>query len=182
VFFLPSGELRRPKLCQCSGACSRRTNEAARPPTRTVCCSSSAFDAQQLDRIYRVVELRGETDDELGYLAAAEQASNGSLSTELGTEKLLRNGVTNAVPDKALIGPPTRAMAAASSRAGVPRIREEDERRTPVCVRNIAQPRFHSRCSSRSPPTTGVILEIANGSGEHIVHFARNFPTLIFQP
>ena len=100
MFFLPSGELRRPKLCQCSGACSRRTNEAARPPTRTVCCSSSAFDAQQLDRIYRVVELRGETDDELGYLAAAEQASNGSLSTELGTEKLLRNGVTNAVPGR----------------------------------------------------------------------------------
>ena len=31
-------------------------------------------------------------------------------------------------------------------------------------------------------PTTGVILEIASGSGEHVVHFARNFPDLVFKP
>ena len=31
-------------------------------------------------------------------------------------------------------------------------------------------------------PMTGVILEIASGSGEHIVHFERNFPSLVFQP
>jgi hypothetical protein len=31
-------------------------------------------------------------------------------------------------------------------------------------------------------PTKGVILEIASGSGEHIVHFARNLPGLVFQP
>ena len=31
-------------------------------------------------------------------------------------------------------------------------------------------------------PTKGVILEIASGSGGHIVRFARNFPALVFQP
>jgi hypothetical protein len=31
-------------------------------------------------------------------------------------------------------------------------------------------------------PRTGVILEIASGSGEHVVHFARNLPSLAFQP
>ena len=31
-------------------------------------------------------------------------------------------------------------------------------------------------------PKTGVILELASGSGEHIVHFAKNFPALVFQP
>ena len=31
-------------------------------------------------------------------------------------------------------------------------------------------------------PAKGCILEIASGSGEHVVHFATNFPELVFQP
>jgi hypothetical protein len=31
-------------------------------------------------------------------------------------------------------------------------------------------------------PTTGIILEVAFGSGEHVVHCARNLPSIIFQP
>jgi cyclopropane fatty-acyl-phospholipid synthase-like methyltransferase len=31
-------------------------------------------------------------------------------------------------------------------------------------------------------PATGTVLEIASGTGEHVVHFARHLPDLTFQP
>jgi hypothetical protein len=48
---------------------------------------------------------------------------------------------------------------------------------SPSKLKNIEKP-----CHSDVLPKTGVILEIASGSGEHVVHFARNLPSLVFQP
>ena len=63
----------------------------------------------------------------------------------------------------------------------------------PECVRTMSDDRQYAPATLRNRdfildvlrdvlPMTGVILEIASGSGEHIVHFARNFPALVFQP
>jgi hypothetical protein len=63
----------------------------------------------------------------------------------------------------------------------------------PECVRTMSDDRQYAPATLRNRgfildvlrdvlPTTGVILEIASGSGEHVVHFARNLPSLVFQP
>lgn len=34
----------------------------------------------------------------------------------------------------------------------------------------------------RALPPSGIVLEIASGTGEHVTHFAQAMPTLVFQP
>ena len=56
----------------------------------------------------------------------------------------------------------------------------EDARRfAPAVARNKAA---ITEVLARHLPATGLILEIASGSGEHALHFAAHFPALSFQP
>jgi SAM-dependent methyltransferase len=55
----------------------------------------------------------------------------------------------------------------------------EDRRSAPHVARN-AEP-IAELLGSILPPR-GLVLEIASGSGEHALHFARAFPHLLFQP
>ena len=57
---------------------------------------------------------------------------------------------------------------------------EEDARRyAPSVARNKD---VIAAVLARYLPASGLVLEIASGSGEHAVHFASNFPALLFQP
>jgi len=56
----------------------------------------------------------------------------------------------------------------------------EDARRfAPAVARNKAP---ITEILARHLPPTGLVLEIASGSGEHALHFAAHFPALSFQP
>jgi hypothetical protein len=55
----------------------------------------------------------------------------------------------------------------------------DDKRHAPATLRN--RDAIAAALADWLPPT-GTVLEVASGSGEHIVHFARTFPALDWQP
>jgi Protein of unknown function (DUF938) len=58
-------------------------------------------------------------------------------------------------------------------------ISEADKRHAPATLRN--RDAIAAVLADELPPT-GLVLEVASGSGEHIVHFAARFPSLAWQP
>ncbi|HEY5713226.1 MAG TPA: DUF938 domain-containing protein [Allosphingosinicella sp.] len=57
---------------------------------------------------------------------------------------------------------------------------EDDPRRVAPHVARNAEP--IADLLADILPARGLVLELASGSGEHILHFARAFPKLLFQP
>lgn len=55
----------------------------------------------------------------------------------------------------------------------------DDKHHAPAAARNREPIR---ELLARELPSRGTVLEIASGSGEHAVHFARAFPALTWQP
>ena len=58
--------------------------------------------------------------------------------------------------------------------------RMSDHRRTASHVARNAEP--IAEVLRTILPARGLVLEIASGTGEHVLHFARNFPQLLWQP
>lgn len=58
-------------------------------------------------------------------------------------------------------------------------IRDDLRRYSPSALRNRGP---ISDVLAEHLPTTGLVLEIASGTGEHVCHFAERFPGLEFQP
>ena len=56
---------------------------------------------------------------------------------------------------------------------------EVEKRHAPATVRN--RDAIADVLEAVLPPT-GTVLEVASGTGEHIVHFAQRFPQLVWQP
>ncbi len=56
---------------------------------------------------------------------------------------------------------------------------EVEKRHAPATVRN--RDAIAAVLETVLPPT-GTVLEVASGTGEHVVHFAQRFPQLVWQP
>jgi hypothetical protein len=85
---------------------------------------------------------------------------------------------------------PTGALQSMASTPAFPSILRLEFRER---VRNMSEHRQYASATVRNRdfildvlrdvlPIRGAILEIASGSGEHVVHFARSLPSLVFQP